>query len=58
VTTERSKAVESQPHNLLLEDEDEDRPMIYQCKFCGAPSARDPSDQDMPVDYCWQGDHQ
>lgn len=58
MTTERSEAIQpqNQPANLLLEDDD--RPMIYQCKFCGAPSARDPSDQDMPVDYCWPEDHQ
>lgn len=58
MTTERSEAIQpqKQPANLLLEDED--RPMIYQCKFCGAPSAKDPSEQDMPVDYCWPEDHQ
>ena len=43
-----------QPANLLLEDED--RPM-YTCKFCGAPSAREPRDQEMPPDYCHPEDH-
>lgn len=47
-------AVKDQPANLLLEDED--KPM-YTCKFCGAPSERDPSEQEMPPDYCHPEDH-
>lgn len=29
----------------------------YRCKFCGAPSWVDPSDQDAPPDYCHESDH-
>lgn len=30
----------------------------FTCKFCGAPSWVDPSDQTQPADYCHDGDHQ
>lgn len=29
----------------------------HRCKYCGAPSWVDPSDQVSPVDVCWEGDH-
>ncbi len=29
----------------------------YKCKFCGAPSWVDPSDQTPPPDYCHESDH-
>ena len=29
----------------------------FTCKFCGAPSWVDPSDQECPPDYCHPGDH-
>lgn len=29
----------------------------YQCKFCGADSWIDPSDQTPPADYCHESDH-
>ena len=51
---ETVQAPQVQPANLLLEDED--KPM-YTCKFCGAPSAREPSEQEMPPDYCHPEDH-
>ena len=44
----------SQPANLLLEDDD--KPM-YTCKFCGAPSWYEPSEQSPPPDYCHESDH-
>lgn len=31
---------------------------IYECRFCGAPSAVDPSDQTPPADYCHPEDHE
>ena len=51
---ETVQAPQDQPANLLLEDED--KPM-YTCKFCGAPSEREPSEQEMPPDYCHPEDH-
>lgn len=27
------------------------------CKYCGAPSYLDPSDQTPPPDYCHESDH-
>lgn len=50
---------------LLLSDPrthaalDEKRAAIapYECKFCGAPSWRAPSEQEMPPDYCHPEDH-
>lgn len=32
-------------------------PAPYRCKYCGAPSWRDPAEQVPPVDYCHFGDH-
>lgn len=29
----------------------------YRCKFCGAPSWYDPTDQTPPPDYCHESDH-
>jgi len=29
----------------------------YTCKFCGAPSWIDPSEQSPPPDYCHESDH-
>lgn len=29
----------------------------FVCKFCGAPSWIDPSDQEPPTDYCHENDH-
>lgn len=29
----------------------------HTCKFCGAPSWIDPSDQTMPPAYCHESDH-
>lgn len=29
----------------------------YICKYCGAPSWVDPSDQMPPADYCHESDH-
>lgn len=29
----------------------------YRCRFCGAPSWLDPSDQTPPPDYCHPEDH-
>lgn len=29
----------------------------HRCKYCGAPSWVDPSDQDAPSDYCHEQDH-
>ncbi len=29
----------------------------YTCKFCGAPSWLDPSEQAPPPDYCHESDH-
>lgn len=29
----------------------------HTCKFCGAPSWLDPSEQDPPPDYCHESDH-
>lgn len=29
----------------------------FRCIFCGAPSWVDPSDQEMPPDYCHPIDH-
>ena len=29
----------------------------FACKYCGAPSWVDPSDQLPPPDYCHEGDH-
>ena len=29
----------------------------YVCRFCGAPSWHDPSDQSPPPDYCHESDH-
>lgn len=30
---------------------------VFTCKFCGRPSAVDPSDQMAPPDYCHESDH-
>jgi len=32
-------------------------PLAYTCKFCGAPSEVDTSDQTAPADYCHDEDH-
>lgn len=29
----------------------------FTCKYCGAPSWVDPSDQSPPPDYCHESDH-
>ena len=29
----------------------------YHCRFCGAPSRREPSEQTPPPDYCHPEDH-
>lgn len=29
----------------------------YSCRFCGAPSWREPNDQTLPPDYCHPEDH-
>lgn len=29
----------------------------YRCRFCGAPSWREPSEQTAPPDYCHPEDH-
>ena len=32
-------------------------PPLHKCKYCGAPSYVDPSDQEPPPDYCHESDH-
>ena len=32
-------------------------PPLHKCKYCGAPSYVDPSDQCPPPDYCHESDH-
>lgn len=29
----------------------------YLCKYCGAPSWYEPSEQEAPPDYCHESDH-
>lgn len=57
MTIEQRETVQpvEQPANLLLEDED--RPMVYECKFCGLPTFRSPEEQDVPEFLCWPEDH-
>lgn len=30
----------------------------YTCEYCGAPSGKHPSEQEMPPDYCHPEDHE
>ena len=32
-------------------------PPLHKCKYCGAASYVDPSDQEPPPDYCHESDH-
>lgn len=50
--------VESNPYREESEPAVEQRTVPpYTCIFCGAPSWREPHDQELPPDYCHEEDH-